>query len=94
MYEPSTAHLTPMSNKKQSIEELITRLEEITTQIDNPDTGVENSIKLYEEGLRIADLCKKRLQDSRQKLETINPESQSGKPSETPRYTDLFSDPG
>ncbi len=94
MFEPSTAHQPSMSQKKPSIEELITRLEDITREIENPDTGIENSIKLYEEGLRIADLCNKRLQHARQKLETINPESPAGKKTEAPLYKDLFSDPG
>lgn len=61
--------------KKATIEELIARLEEITGEMENPDTGIDRSIKLYEEGLKIADDCRKRLRDARQKIEVINPES-------------------
>ncbi len=74
---------------KPSIEELITRLEEITRNIENPDTGLENSIGLYEEGLTIAETCKKRLQEARKKIEVINPELAKTMP-ETPRIKDLF----
>ena len=77
------------SSGTPSIEELISRLEEITSNIENPDTGLESSIGLYEEGLSIADTCKKRLQEARKKIEVINPELAKTLP-ETPRTKDLF----
>ena len=72
-----------------SIEELILRLEEITRKIENPETGLESSIGLYEEGLTIAGSCKKRLQDARKKIEVINPELAKTL-TDTPRTKDLF----
>ena len=54
--------MTPSHSGKPAIEELISRLEEITRNIENPETGLEKSISLYEEGLNIADNCKKMLQ--------------------------------
>ena len=74
---------------KPSIEDLIVRLEDITRNIENPETGLENSINLYEEGLTIADTCKKRLQEARKKIEIINPELAKTMP-ETARIKDLF----
>ncbi len=74
---------------KLSIEELITRLEEITKKIENPETGLESSISLYEEGLGIAEQCKKRLQEARKKIEVINPDLAKEWP-ESPRTKDLF----
>ena len=65
------------------------RLEDITRNIENPETGLENSISLYEEGLTIAETCKKRLQEARKKIEIINPELAKTLP-ETPRTKDLF----
>ncbi len=59
--------------KKATIEELVARLEEITGEMENPDTGIDQSIKLYQEGLAIADECRKRLQDAKQKIEIISP---------------------
>ena len=53
--------MTSAHSGKPTIEELISRLEDITRNIENPETGLENSIALYEEGLTIADNCKKRL---------------------------------
>ncbi|EAT58283.1 exodeoxyribonuclease VII small subunit [Chlorobium ferrooxidans] len=74
---------------KPAIEELISRLEEITRNIENPDTGLESSISLYEEGLAIAGQCKKRLQEARKKIEVINPDLAKTWP-ETNRIKDLF----
>ncbi|NTU97460.1 MAG: exodeoxyribonuclease VII small subunit [Chlorobiaceae bacterium] len=76
-------------SSKPTIEELIVRLEEITKKIENPDTGLESSISLYEEGLSIAEQCKKRLLEARKKIEVINPELAGSWP-ETARTRDLF----
>lgn len=80
-----------MSQKKATIEELIARLEEITGEMENPDTGIDKSIKLYEEGLKIADICRKRLQDARQKIEVINPDAAEKQPEKKQDYG-LFGD--
>lgn len=71
MAKPAAAE---QKQKALSIEELMTRLEEITRTIENPDTGIESSITLYEEGLTIAGQCKERLQEARKKIEVINPD--------------------
>lgn len=76
-------------SSRPSIEELIARLEEITRKIENPDTGLESSISLYEEGLAIAEQCKKRLLEARKKIEVINPGLAADLP-ETARSRDLF----
>ena len=59
--------------------------------MENPDTGIDRSIKLYEEGLKIADACRKRLQDARQKIEVITPSSEVIQPEKKQDYG-LFSD--
>ncbi|MEI7707497.1 MAG: exodeoxyribonuclease VII small subunit [Chlorobium sp.] len=81
--------MTAHNSGKPAIEELISRLEEITRNIENPETGLEKSISLYEEGLTIADNCKKRLQEARKKIEVINPELAKTWP-DSPRIKDLF----
>ena len=81
--------MTSAHSGKPTIEGLISRLEDITRNIENPETGLENSIALYEEGLTIADNCKKRLLEARKKIEVINPELSKTWP-DTPRIKDLF----
>lgn len=65
------------------------RLEEITRNIENPETGIERSITLYEEGLAIAGQCKKRLQEARKSIEVINPDLAKTWPENT-RIQELF----
>ncbi len=72
-----------------SIEELIRRLEEISRHIENPDTGLENSISLYQEGMNLAEVCRNRLLETRKTLETINPELSGSRP-DPARPKDLF----
>jgi len=79
-----------MSQKKATIEELIARLEEITGEMEHPDTGIDTSIKLYEEGLKIANTCRKRLMDARQKIEVINPDTSAKKEPEQKEDYGLF----
>lgn len=74
---------------KLPIEELISRLEEITRNIENPETGLEKTIGMYEEGLAIAENCKKRLLEARKKIEVINPDLAKSWP-ESLRTKDLF----
>jgi exodeoxyribonuclease VII small subunit len=76
-------------SSRPTIEELIAKLEEITRNIENPDTGLERSISLYEEGLAIAEQCKKRLLEARKKIEVINPGLAADLP-EAARSRDLF----
>ncbi|TCD47746.1 exodeoxyribonuclease VII small subunit [Chlorobium sp. N1] len=61
--------------RKPTIEALISRLEEITRTMEKPDTGLEGSIALYEEGIAIAEQCRKRLQAAKTRIELINPET-------------------
>ncbi|NMW20362.1 MAG: exodeoxyribonuclease VII small subunit [Chlorobiaceae bacterium] len=81
--------MTATHSGKPAIEELISRLEDITRNIENPETGLETSISLYEEGLAIAETCKKRLLEARKKIEVINPEIAKNWP-DTLRIKDLF----
>ncbi len=64
-----------MAKKKSEkpIEALISRLEEIASTIQDGQVGLEDSIKLYEEGKQIAQECHERLSAIQKKLETINP---------------------
>lgn len=57
----------------QTVEALIARLEEIATQIQEGQLGLEESIELYEEGRRIATMCQERLAAAQRKLEILSP---------------------
>ena len=48
-----------MSKKKLSdnFEDKLARLEEITTSLENSEIGLEDSIKLFEEGVKLSKEC-------------------------------------
>ncbi len=48
-----------MSKKKSSdnFEDMLKRLEEITNALENNDVGLEDSIQLFEEGVKLSKEC-------------------------------------
>jgi exodeoxyribonuclease VII small subunit len=62
-----------MATKKQfsDYESAVARLEEITTLLESADTGLEDAIKLYTEGLEIARFCDAKLTDAEKKIKII-----------------------
>lgn len=62
-----------MPTKKQftNYEAAVARLEEITTLLESADTGLEDAIKLYTEGLEIARFCDEKLTDAEKKIKII-----------------------
>lgn len=50
-----------MPKKKVSYEEAVTRLEEIVEQLETDEVLLEEAVKLYQEGLKLAAICKERL---------------------------------
>lgn len=50
-----------MPKKKVTYEEAVTRLEEIVEQLETDEILLDDAVKLYQEGLKLAALCKERL---------------------------------
>ncbi len=61
------------SQETKPLEALIARLEEIAQLIQEGRVGLEESIELYEEGQRIAQICTERLTAAQRKLEILSP---------------------
>ncbi len=58
-----------MSKKKEnSFEESLNRLQEISEALESGEVGLEESIKLYEEGISLAKLCFSTLKDAELKV--------------------------
>ncbi len=58
-----------MSKKKEnSFEESLNRLQEISEALESGEVGLEESIKLYEEGINLAKLCFSTLKDAELKV--------------------------
>jgi|TARA_B100002003_G_scaffold23627_1_gene19521 exodeoxyribonuclease VII small subunit len=48
-------------NKKLKFEEAVTRLEEIVQQLEGETVSLEESLKLFEEGMNLTKLCREEL---------------------------------
>jgi exodeoxyribonuclease VII small subunit len=54
-----------------SFEESLKRLEQIVAQLERGDLPLEDSIKLFEEGTRLSEECKKHLEEAEGKVEIL-----------------------
>ena len=65
-----------MSKKKSSdnFEDKLARLEEITTALENNDVGLEDSIQLFEEGVKLSKECLSVLEKAELKVTVLKKE--------------------
>lgn len=68
-----------MSKKKEnSFEDSLQRLQEISDILDKGDVGLEESIKLYEEGIKLANFCYSTLKDAELKVTELKKQLEKG----------------
>ncbi len=60
-----------MAKQTPRVEEALARLEEIVRALDAEGLPLEDSLKLFEEGVRLADSLKKRLEESELRIKKI-----------------------
>ena len=60
--------------KEITYEEAVIRLEEIVTLLEKNEATLDESMKLFEEGTKLAAICNKKLNDAKQKITIINKE--------------------
>ena len=60
-------------NKKndKNFESALIRLEEISDLLENDDTSLEDSIKLFEEGIDLKEYCEEKLKSAKIKIDKI-----------------------
>ena len=60
-------------NKKneKNFESALSRLEEISDLLENEDTPLEESIKLFEEGIELKEYCEEKLKSAKIKIDKI-----------------------
>lgn len=61
-----------MSKKKRDFESSLKRLQEISELLESDDTSLEDSIKLYEEGIKLSKECYTTLEKAELKVEQLN----------------------
>ena len=57
--------------KKMSLEESMARLEEIATELESEKLSLEKSVKLYEEGVKLAAKCAAELDSTKRKIKML-----------------------
>ena len=60
-----------MAVKKQSFEDAMARLEAIVGQLEKGECGLDESLKLFEEGAKLAGQCEELLDQAEQKVNLL-----------------------
>ncbi len=58
-------------SKEMTYEQAMTRLEEIVAQLESGKCTLDDSMKLFEEGAKMTDFCRKALADAEQKIQKL-----------------------
>ena len=61
-----------MENKTVSFEQAITRLEEIVRTLESGSAPLDDSLKLYEEGIALVRACGTKLDEAEKKIKLLN----------------------
>ncbi len=62
---------------KMTFEQAMNRMEEITARLADGNLGIDESLALYEEGVRLAAFCDEKLKDVQRKI-TVLQEKENG----------------
>ena len=60
-----------MAKDKDKFEDALGRLEEIVRKMEAGDMTLEESLKAFEEGIKLARLCAKRLDDAERRVDIL-----------------------
>ena len=60
-----------IKTKENNFESALKRLEEISDLLENEDTPLEDSIKLFEEGIELKEYCEEKLKSAKLKIDKI-----------------------
>ena len=56
---------------EKTFEQAVARLEEIVKALDNGDLPLDEALKLFEEGVKLAGICSSQLSDAQGRLEKL-----------------------
>ena len=57
--------------KKKSFEEALAKLEQITKELEEGDLSLEESLKYFDEGVKLAEHCNSKLNEAQRKVEIL-----------------------
>ena len=75
--------------KPESFEDALKRLEEIVQRMESGDLALEDSLGLFEEGVRLTRVCSQRLDEAEKKIELLTRDEKGGVKAE-PAGPDFF----
>ena len=64
-----------MNNKEKSFEDAMKRLEEIVQMLENGNLPLEESIRVFEEGMKLIRFCTHKLEEAEKKVTILIQES-------------------
>lgn len=67
-------------SKEATLEEQLKRLEQIVDALEGQDVPLDDSLMLFEEGVKITRACRDRLEDTQKKIELLVKETGELKP--------------
>ncbi len=56
---------------KERFEDALNKLEKIVSKLEDGDIPLEESLKLFEEGIRLSRLCNQKLEEAEKKVEIL-----------------------
>ena len=65
-----------LKKREMPYEQAVTRLEEIVALLEKKETPLDDSIKLFEEGTKLAAFCNEKLSAAKQKITELTKEDQ------------------
>ncbi|MBE6547551.1 MAG: exodeoxyribonuclease VII small subunit [Ruminococcaceae bacterium] len=72
-----------MAEKKKTFEENLLRLEQIVSELEDDSLSLEKSLKLYEEGVKLAGKCSLELEGAERKIKMLQRTADGGITEET-----------
>lgn len=57
-----------MAKEEENFEELITKLEDITNKLESDKLSLDESVKLFEDGMKISKKCNEKLEDAEKRI--------------------------
>ena len=64
-----------MEKKEKTFEDALNQLEGIVKKLEKPDLPLEESIKLFEEGMSLSKICSEKLDQAQQRVEILQKEA-------------------
>ena len=61
-----------MKEKEPKFEDAMKRLEKIVSELENNNTGLDESLKKYEEGIALSRFCAKKLNEAQKRVQVLS----------------------